>query len=75
MKNIKSHDAIPICWMNMISAKAFAANMSSAALPGGSNVVVLSPDVAKVFPDSDSVNEALCTLAKIVNQRAKKLAV
>ena len=30
----------------------------------GSNVVVLSPDVAKVFTDSESVNEALRSLLK-----------
>jgi hypothetical protein len=28
----------------------------------GSNIVVLSPDVAKVFPDSRSVNQALRVL-------------
>lgn len=31
----------------------------------GTNVVVLSPDVAHFFPDSQSVNEALRVLAKI----------
>ncbi len=31
----------------------------------GTNVVVLSPDVAKVFPDSASVNEALRTLVRL----------
>ena len=31
----------------------------------GSNIVVLSPDVAEVFSDSESVNEALRTLSKI----------
>ena len=31
----------------------------------GSNIVVLSPDVAKSFPDSESVNEALRLLIKI----------
>jgi len=31
----------------------------------GSNVVVLAPDVAKVFADSDAVNEALRTLVRI----------
>ena len=41
----------------------------------GSNIVVLAPDIAAVFPDSDSVNEALRALAKIVRKRAKKLAV
>ena len=42
-------------------------------LADGSNVVVLSPDVAEVFPDSDSVNEALRPLAEIVRKRAKKV--
>ena len=31
----------------------------------GSNVVVLAPDVADVFPDSIAVNEALRTLLRI----------
>ena len=38
----------------------------------GSNVVVLPPDVAEVFPDSGSVNEALRVLAKLVRQQARK---
>ena len=33
----------------------------------GSNVVVLEPDVAKAFPDSESVNQAL---RKLVSQQA-----
>jgi hypothetical protein len=37
----------------------------------GSNVVVISPDVAEVFPDSESVNEALRMLIKVA-QRTKK---
>ena len=40
----------------------------------GSNVVVISPDVAELFPDSESVNEALRMLVKIA-QRAKKASV
>jgi hypothetical protein len=36
----------------------------------GSNIVVLAPDVAEVFTDSDSVNEALRVLANLVRQRA-----
>lgn len=31
----------------------------------GTNVVVLSPDVAEIFPDSAAVNEALRTLVRI----------
>ncbi len=38
----------------------------------GTNVVVLSPDVAEVFPDSESVNEALRVLLKIARQQTKK---
>ena len=38
----------------------------------GSNVVVLLPDVAEVFPDSESVNEALRVLLKIARQQTKK---
>ena len=39
----------------------------------GTNVVILSPDVAKVFPDSQSVNEALRTLMKITRQKIKRV--
>lgn len=38
----------------------------------GSNVVVLDPDVARVFTDSESVNQALRALVAIIkNQTAK----
>ena len=36
----------------------------------GSNLVLLSPDVAKAFPDADSVNNALRSLVRIA-ERAK----
>ena len=35
----------------------------------GSNVVILDPDVAAVFPDSVSVNDALRALSVIIQQR------
>ena len=38
----------------------------------GSNVVVLDPDVASVFKDSASVNDAPRTLAEIARKQAKK---
>ena len=38
----------------------------------GTNVVLLDPDVAKVFPDSQSVNEALRAIANIVKKRSAK---
>ncbi len=34
----------------------------------GSNLVVLEPDVSAAFPDSEAVNEALRTLAKIARR-------
>jgi hypothetical protein len=34
----------------------------------GSNVIVLAPDVAAVFGDADSVNEALRLLAKTARE-------
>ena len=38
----------------------------------GSNVVVLSPDIAEVFPDSESVNNALRMLIEIADRSAGK---
>jgi len=34
----------------------------------GTNIVVLSPDVAEVFPDSEAVNEALRLLIQIARR-------
>jgi hypothetical protein len=39
----------------------------------GTNVVVIEPDIAKIFPDHDSVNQALRSLVEII-RRQKKLA-
>lgn len=35
----------------------------------GTNVVVIDPDVAKFFPDHDSVNEALRSLSEIIKKQ------
>jgi hypothetical protein len=40
----------------------------------GTNVVILDPDVAKVFKDSKSVNKALRALAKIANRRTNHVS-
>ena len=40
----------------------------------GSNIVVLSNDVAEIFPDSESVNEALRVLANLIREHARKVA-
>ena len=39
----------------------------------GTNVVVLEPDVAKLFPNAEAVNSSLRSLAKIIRRR-KSLA-
>ena len=39
----------------------------------GSNVVVLSPDIAEVFPDSESVNNALRMLVEIAGKSTGKV--
>ena len=41
-------------------------------LKEGSNIIVLEPDVAKAFPDSASVNEALRVVLK-AGQSARRL--
>src|SRR5262245_29086279 len=38
----------------------------------GSVLVLLEPDVAEVFPDAKSVNEALRALGQIIRHRARK---
>jgi hypothetical protein len=40
--------------------------------PRGCNVVVLDPDVAKVFTDSESVNQALRALVTIIQNQTGK---
>ena len=37
----------------------------------GANLVLLAPDVAKVFPDSESVNDSLRALAGIIRRRGR----
>jgi len=37
----------------------------------GTNVVVIEPDVSKFFPDHDSVNQALRSLADIIKGQKK----
>ena len=38
----------------------------------GSNIVLLDPDVAKLFPDSKTVNDILRMLVKVARQKVKK---
>jgi len=38
----------------------------------GCNIILLDPDVASLFPDSKTVNDALRALARIAQARVKK---
>ena len=38
----------------------------------GCNVVVLDPSIAEIFPDSESVNQALRPLADIIRRQKSK---
>jgi hypothetical protein len=40
----------------------------------GSNVVVLEPDVAKVFPNAEAVNSSLRRLAEMIRSRKSAAA-
>lgn len=46
-------------------------NPYAARYKQGTNLVLLEPDVAKDFPDSASVNEALRALKAITKRRSK----
>jgi hypothetical protein len=45
----------------------------AASFAKGTNIVVLDPDVAKVFRDSESVNETLRALLPILARRRKRV--
>jgi hypothetical protein len=38
----------------------------------GTNIVILEPDVAKRFPDSKTVNDALRALATVADSKARR---
>jgi hypothetical protein len=40
----------------------------------GTNIIILDPDVAELFPDSKAVNEALRALSKIAARQRHKAA-
>lgn len=45
----------------------------AARFAAGANVVVLDPDVAEVFTDAESVNQALRALAGIIQHQSEKV--
>jgi hypothetical protein len=49
-------------------------NRFAKGIAKGSLVVVLEPDVAEVFPDSESVNTALRLLVKVADKSTSKVS-
>jgi hypothetical protein len=49
-------------------------NPYAARYAAGSNVVILEPDVAAVFPNAAAVNQALRSLAQLMKARQAKRA-
>lgn len=47
-------------------------NPYAARYAEGTNLVLIEPDVAKDFPDSASVNDALRALSAIIRRRTKR---
>jgi hypothetical protein len=45
--------------------------VTAARYAQGTNVVLLDPDVAEIFPDSRAVNEALRTFARLTRSASK----
>lgn len=46
--------------------------VTAARYAEGTNVVLLDPDVAELFPDSRAANEALRTIARLVRTSSRK---
>lgn len=46
--------------------------VTAARYAEGTNIVLLDPDVAEIFPDTRAVNEALRTIARVGLSLAKK---
>ena len=46
--------------------------VTAARYAEGTNVVLLDPDVAKIFPDARAVNEALRTIARLTRGSVKR---
>ena len=57
---------------NFDYSKAVRGKYYRRLLKEGSNVVVLEPDVAKAFPNSDAVNDALRSVLKRKSPRTSR---
>jgi hypothetical protein len=56
------------------SSDSVSVSDHSSAPIQGANVVVLEPDVAKVFPSADAVNSSLRSLADIIRRQQRTVA-
>jgi hypothetical protein len=60
----KNNEVLPECNFSQGARGKYARRYAK-----GSNVVVLEPDVAKVFPNSEAVNDSLRSLARIIHRQ------
>ena len=74
MKKIKHEERVDTLRpeYNFDYSKAIHGKYRRELLMEGSNVIVLEPDIAKSFPDSTAVNEALRSLLEITNSTKSK---
>ena len=69
MKNKHSNDSLPEYDFRKGIRGKYAKRFTS-----GTNLVALAPDAAKIFRDSDSVNEMLRAVAKALHVSKKRVA-
>lgn len=69
MKKTSNHDVLPEYDFSKGIRGKYAKRFAE-----GTNIIVLAPDVAKIFPNSNSVNETLRAVAKIVQYSKKYIA-
>jgi hypothetical protein len=70
----KDDELLPEYDVSVEQLKAGVRGKYAERYAAGTNIVKLDPDVAKVFPDSEAVNDALRALIAIMRSRATDLA-
>ena len=73
MKRVRSKDE-PEAMLPEYDFSGGVRGKYASRFPKGTTMVVLDPDVAEVFPDPKSVNQALRALGRRIQQGARKTA-
>lgn len=59
---------------DLAQLKGFVRGKHATLAKQGTNIILLAPDVAEIFHDDASVNEALRTLIRLNRQKPQRLA-